>query len=397
MASLSEFSAELREQMEELDGLMQGVATQLDANSREIAAKKEERTALIREAALRLLPDLTAASFARVLAQQPSFMRAEEATSLVASEKDSVRQRLTRLETRFDPAKYDRAKAALELKIATGRDELEKIIQPEFANFEGLASFRIIKRLIAAGYGTGTYRYRWWNSQFYADWREADEAVEEAKYKDWDSLKLAFVTARDNLEAVSGSYEQARADLRALEGLKSQHDELAAEFDRVPQMVLERLQTKLIGQLSGLDPMPNWLHKVADLDVQLAKLEEQNGSLGESRALMTKDMANMRSLRSKATGSGRREVPDKYLETLRTNRNRRSSGGGFGRSGSSSSPVIVYDSGSSFLDGLIFSELMHSFGDSHHHGGDGGYHGGGGFSGGGGGSSRHSIDPTMQS
>ena len=65
-------------------------------------------------------------------------------------------------------------KMELELKLEEAQTSLSAIEEP----FNELIRKTEVRRLVHAGYGTSEYEQRWYNLQFYADWKEADEIVE---------------------------------------------------------------------------------------------------------------------------------------------------------------------------------------------------------------------------
>jgi len=392
MAQLSEFIGELSETIGVLTEGINQVRGTIGTNNDRAKALQAAREQRIGELALQLLPDLQATTVQKLATRIAGFIDIAQVTAVVSEENATIEAQIARLTSRFDPATYDTRKARLESNLSTERDDLA-LLTPRLDEMKGIPD---LVRLIGDNYGTKRYRVsRIFNPiQFLGDWKAADRAVEEAKQKDWASLQSAYTNAAEDVRTSMDKIGQLNAGLEQLVDAHRQYDELQVALKAVPQAVLERLQTKLKARLASLDPIPFWMKDVARLNEQIAEAQAPNTQLNATLGKMSSDLAELQKVKTQASRSRKREVPDAYVQQLRTNRTSRGSfsGGGY------SSPTFVsyYDNNNGFFDGLIMGEVLGSLGNDgygygHHHGGFSGGGGGGGYG------SARDVDTSIQS
>jgi hypothetical protein len=347
MASRTEFLAELGKQITELGEALNQVTQTVGDNKREIDQLRVERDQQVRRNALALLPNLAPATLSSLERKIGKFVSASEAADLVAKDEQILRARFDRLKGSYDPATYEQQLASIQLKLENANDELT-LGRPPYDDLVGIPN---LVRLIEAGYGTGSYPYHFWNKQGRIDWKAADEVVEQAKLKDWASVRQAYDNAKrdfDMFKDAVGQLERAKA---ALENVKGQYDELQKALEGVPEKVLEQLQTKLIASLSSLET-----GSTSVLDEKIARLQDQNAKLNDSRTRMASDLASLQNVRTRTSRSRSNEVPDKYMGAIRSGGSR----GSFGSGIAASSPnfITVYNNGGSFYEGMFWGEML---------------------------------------
>jgi len=366
MAGIGEFIDELTASMNVLnEGIVQVRKTvaENEARAKALQTAREQR---IIELSQSLLPDLQPDTFQKLAGRLPGFADGNQVAAALSAENATIQTQIERLKGRFDPATYDQRKARYESNIGKERDDLN-LLRPTFDDLHAIDG---LARLVADGYGTSTYGVSWfWHPiQYLGDWKAADKAVETAKQRDWNALRQAYLSAKNDVDSSEEKIASLRDQMNQLEDARRQHDELQAALKAVPQVVLERLQTKLKARLACLEPVPFWMQDVATLNEKIEAALSPNTKLQDTLGKMSGDLASLQKLKTNASRSRKREVPDSYVQQLRTNRTARGSftGGGF------SSPTLVsyYGDNNSFLEGLVIGEILANNGGGNYDHGD---------------------------
>jgi DNA repair exonuclease SbcCD ATPase subunit len=368
MAGIREFVDELTASMDVLNKGIAQVRETVAENKARAEVLQKAREQRIIELSQSLLPDLQTATIQKLAARLPEFADSNTIAAALSAENATIQTQIDRLKGRFEPATYDQRKARYESGIGKEQDDLS-LLRP---TFDDLFAINDLVRLIADGYGTSAYSVSWfWHPiQYFGDWKAADKAVQTAKQKDWNTLRQAYLSAKNDVDSSKEKIAGLRDQMAQLEDARRQYDELQAALKAVPQVMLERLQTKLKARLACLEPVPFWMQDVAVLNGKINEALSPNAKLQDTLGKMSDDLASLQKLKINASKSRKREVPDSYVQQLRTNRTAHGSftGGGF------SSPTFVsyYDGSNGFLEGLVIGEILAS-NDRGNYAHDGGY------------------------
>lgn len=370
MATTRELSEELDQHIGSIRTSMEDIDRTVRTNTEAIARTRTQRKERMRAYAFSLLPNLSPATFQALSLRVTGFIGMAEAQAQIEREEGVFQRQIERHLTAFKPATYAAQQSEININLGCAREDHALARE----TFQELGAIDGLERLIDNGYGTSTYPHHWWNLQYYTDWRDADNAVEAAHVTDWDALRQQYRTMKNDVETHRRTIETYERELRELNEAHTRYDELIAAKDKVPQVVLEQLQTRLQAGLEGLEPIPAWMGDVQNMNASIARYEAENTDLQSTRAQLARDLVNLQGVKTKVMRSGRREVPDDYLTRLkqsgRHNRQTAASGRTVSRSPSpaSSYPGTThvhhhhhYSGDTSFYDALLFTELSHHY------------------------------------
>lgn len=355
MADKQEFLNELDEHLKGLRTGLEEIGQTITANAATVAALQQSRQKAIDDHVAALLPDLQVGTLAALNGILPGSVTAEQAQRLIAETRQAYQDQLDRLLAAFDPKTADAAKLQLELELQTAKEARDALLAP----FMELNLIPDLKRLVKSGYGTDAYRPRWWNVQFYSDWKAADAAVEEAVAADWTELRRRFTELETNLATMQDSVYGLEQKLTALVANQASLQNLTEALGKVPATVLEQLRVKLKAQLDSLDPAPDLLKDVVSFQKRLVAVQQENAQLQETRLKLSEQVAQLHKTREQAARSRSRTVPDNYVSAVRQARTSAASGG-------YQNVTHVYQNDNSFLNTVLMIEMMDHFSHSSH-------------------------------
>ncbi len=355
MATREEFLEELDGQTREMQAALEQVTTTVASNNAAIADLQSRRKALIHERVLNLLPDLSAPVLAVLAIKLPGFITAEQVEQTLAATRATYQSQLDRLRAEFDPAKFEAEKVRIDVDLIEIEPD-QKQIQEQLDECRAIPN---LTRLIAARYGTEWYGVGWWQRQYYRDWKAADLAVAAARKKNWKELAEGY----DDLVRTAAVINDRIAGLNAkkadLESKKASHRDLNEALAKVPETVLEQLRVKLEARLESMDPAPEWMSGVGVLSGQLLEMQGGNLKLQSARTKMTEQIGNLQRVRTQASRSKKREVPDDYVRNLRSKRVGSFGGGGSVFNRTAVQNYSCYDD--FFFDLMLFEQMTGYF------------------------------------
>ena len=348
MSTKKEFLEELATHVAGLQEGMEGIKRTIESNDAEIRANRDRRAQAIETLVTTLLPDLTPVTVAALAQRLPGFVTAAEVDKMRADWHRAYGDQLKTLLTEFDPAtaETDRMQVELDLKGAIeNRDALR-------GPFGQLTALLGLKRLIQSGYGTDGYAERWWNLQFYRDWKRADEILEATGTEDWTELRRRYLELETNLGALEEEAGGLQKRLDRLTDNAKLHRQLIEALAHVDATVLDELHVKLKARLDGVTD----LAETAAFEKRIAERQAENTQLQETRLKLSEQLTGLHQLAKQAKSSRLREVPDNYVQTLRDARYRPSAGG------TTPAQTVTYvQNDHSLLDLLIISEMASHF------------------------------------
>ena len=348
MPAMSDFVVGLENSEGGLRSDLETVASEIDTATARRVELEAARRATIRDCVLALLPDLAEATLGTLARRVPGCLTPTAAREAVREEIAACEDRLRDLGT-YDAAAEEARIHGLEAELRRIRAEAD-LARDVRDTFVGTTDVRY---LIDADYGRATYAQRFWNLQYYRDWKAADEAVERIGLKSWADVLAqhsANTRALATIESAARDAEYAIASaqmrIRSIEAAR-------LALGNAEATVLERWQVKLSARLDALDPAPPWMGSVAQADVEIAGLHERTLGLEAERSRLHAEIAGLAALRKRVIRSRQQTVPDEYFAGLAQIPRARYDG----------ATVIEYSSARdySFYDGMLYAQMMNYF------------------------------------
>jgi hypothetical protein len=258
-----------KQKMDELRALQQEIQLMqedIKDNATSLARYQQERAEKMQQWVEELVPDVGDLTLRRLEKRFGDVVSVESVGEFRAQKIQTLTQQMQRVRLRCDPEKYDQKKSLLEIKIAKVTEESA----PLRSHLAELNQLQGVTRLMVSRYGTPEYLHRWWQGDFYRDWRDADAAVETTRVASWYDLQKTY-------------FELTRAIAESDEALRGLHEELAtlnADTD-----VLRDLQT-------ALDTLPQHLVEWVRLKILVAL--EDNDAGESNRAVATINATRVR-------------------------------------------------------------------------------------------------------
>lgn len=356
MATKTEFLAELDAQIRSAREAQNQMGSTIDDNARTIADLQARRKDAVRGWRQRLLPDLKPETITALSAKLPGFtITAAQVEKMVEAAKAVYREQLQRLTDEFDVSKYGDRKRELEFQMAANEADGAPIREV----YDDLVSIPDLKRLIAVGYGTDDYACHWWQGQYYRDWKAADRAVAQGRASTWGDLMAQWHIRRDGKETLDRIAADLKASLADLEAKRASHQDLTAALENAPETVREQIGVKLEASIESIEhaaPVKHFMADLLEMYLQIRDMQDSNLKLQTSRSKMAEQVAQLQNVRARAANSRKREVPDQYVTSLRS---QGSISGGY----TGPSVVNVYQNNDNLLFDLLLIEQMTGYFD----------------------------------
>jgi chromosome segregation ATPase len=356
MAEMRHFLEELDRHLELLRSSIDHIGAQLEENATRLRTLREHREQRITDYLYELLPDTAPESIAALNRRMPGVLTVEQVRRALDDTRRTYQTQFDQLTREYDDSRYNALELQFEHQLGEERESLNNLKD----SLDSLHRKTSIARLVKSRYGRPDYPYRWYHGEYYRDWREADEAVEKTKTRDWNELAERYTAQVSAVETLQESVTSLDTKLTLLRRKRAQYQELSDALPRIPEIVLERLRTKLRGHIEGLSSMPPGLSDLPANSTEITRLLEEGNRLQESRGELMKQLTNLQMVRGQASGSTRRHVPDNYLDDLRSYPPPNPSAHW---SGPASVHVHQHSSNGGFLTGLWFGEMMSFFSD----------------------------------
>ena len=347
MADKQEFLNEIDEHANDLRTALGRIDTSIAANARETTELKLDREQRIRTTVQTILPELTEVTVYAANVRSPGLVSWSQVEQMLKESSATYQRQLDELGTRFDPAQAASRKAAIETELLRNEDDLRSVKAP----FDDLCRVPEVTRLVDDGYGTASYPFHWLNLQYYRDWRAADKAAEQAGFDNWSMLAAQYAQQSSDVVSVSEITKGKQAELEAVQADERSSNDLRRALTEVPDKVLEQLRVKLASRISTSTATGD----LVEFDQKLSDLQTQIVSLRDAQTALSKQLAELQQVRSRAAKSRKREVPDEYVTAVRQNRSSFASSGPV-----HSHTTYVYDN-SSFYDGLLYGQMLNYF------------------------------------
>ncbi len=352
MANRNEFLNELDAQTSGLQQGLQQITQTIGANELALQQKREARTSRIHDLAEKLLPDLESATLARAETQFPDSVSQKMVALTLLRNKSGYQKQISELRVRFNPDEYTSNIERLTVAMEVVKTDLNLVKEP----FENLKNIPHIERLISAGYETKDYVPRWYNIQFYTDWRDADLAMAKANVADWAALVDQYETQSSGVATLNQSLAMLEKEMSELKADMKSYTDLKTALENVTQGVLDQLRVKLAAYLDTRDE-PG--------DAQIRDLQQENATHQATRLEMTSHLASMQRARAQVVKSKAKTIPDSYIQDLRAtrysgSRSGSSSNSNFGSAGYNS-PVYVNQGSDRFFEGMYFGQMLDYF------------------------------------
>lgn len=242
-------SRELRASAEAEEKELQALIAENDRRRAEAERMaREEGTALART----LLPELTREALERVARTAGgAFLGRKD--PLAEREADRTRTAKELATLSADPEYADREVLLLELDER--RREAEDLSAPDREMLDRAAHPRL-DRLLASGYDTPAYSGRFWQLDYYRDWKAGDEVVERFPGKnEFREIREHLLEARKTV-AVFDARLTETADHRAgIEAKARRAEELSGRLERMDEIHLDAARERLREHLAAGDEM----------------------------------------------------------------------------------------------------------------------------------------------
>lgn len=315
MADTNAFVKELDEHIGSIRTSMSALDETITARAAKLKTLESRRREIIHSTVIILLPNLEVATIALLSQKLPGFITIEQVQQQTVEMEGTHRSRLENLSARL--ATYDSDLAKVQVDLSEARSDLSTL---ESA-FTGLAEDVDMAVLVKHGYSTERYRPKWHDMlsldfTFFKHWKKADELVAFYNAKDFNQLMQQYMGQTAALSAV----KTAEARLRDLRSVKATYDDVVKALNAVPKAVLDRIQSKLKAYLDTLSPVPDWMSDLVNVDSRVAALVTEQRADQDAHASISTDFTKLAGLKTKISRSGKREVPDQYVEALRSSR-----------------------------------------------------------------------------
>jgi hypothetical protein len=248
-----QFVSKAKEHVTHLQQLKQNIQTQRNEHNQELEALRAEHEKAINELAEYALPTLDNKIFRQVKEHLGyGQLLATSPIQKMAGEQEKAQKRLDHLnrEPRVQSAEiYIHPNTGnISLKLTESLEQL-KIIEQVLAQYNDEP--RLVK-LFESGYKTPQYKARWWNSEFYSDWKWGD-IYEEKFGKTIEMMSAEHQSfTRDKVTLEESSYE-LMAEKRAIEQLVAEHQQLTEMLADFPLYTLTQCRIKLAEHLRHSD------------------------------------------------------------------------------------------------------------------------------------------------
>lgn len=128
-------------------------------------------------------------------------------------------------------------------------DEYEEYAQPQ-RDILARAAHPRLERLLAAGYDQSQYQPRWWNLDYYRDWKAGDEILEKFPSKQrFSEVRFELSEARQSLEVLEPKLAELRTEIAAGEALEARVIEIGKLLETLDGRYLENARIDLIAFL----------------------------------------------------------------------------------------------------------------------------------------------------
>jgi DNA repair exonuclease SbcCD ATPase subunit len=358
MAQKREFLEALDEHASVMQRELEEISEGISTNKSAIRELNSRRTTRLGEIANELLPDINEGSIANVNRAIPNFTNLTQIRTRIEHDRADAQTRIARLQEHFNPDSYESERIGLETTLASAETDLKQIktaLQPYRQDDE-------VMRLVNSGYGTSAYPHKWYERQYYRDWSTADKAFAKFRKRDWQELASTINDLEERYATVQTRRDSIKRKLDQLNLNRTEHDHLKVELEQVPTRLLEMLRAQLQARLTTSPVDASLLGDIVQIDAQIAELEERNLGLQQNRTTLNDQITKLATLRSKAASSRTTQVPDEYLQQVRSSASR----AGHRSSGSSYTNTVVqhYNSGNDWLtQAVLYDTIMDHFHD----------------------------------
>ncbi len=313
MANKDDFLARVDEQLDRLKSWQDELEADVKRRREEIGQLRAKRSARLTELAGSLLPDLKKATLDRLHEKLPDSLSARQVAELREAQIQALEAQTRDLLAKFDPATYQARRLRLENDLEQEKGYQEPI-HSSLANWMAIPGFRI---LIERGYGTPAYRQSWLSLDYYRHWKRADEIAETFKVKGWPEVLAKYRELKENSDRIAATRADLEKQIAELDRNLKYHEELKNAAERVDDVVLEKARTKLSGLMDTLNPRPGWMSDLQEIDAAIAGHQKSiDEGLQSRRERIAEQTTQLQDLRLKVVRSGRRDVPDEYMNNL---------------------------------------------------------------------------------
>lgn len=352
MADKKQFLIDLRSHADTVQRWLDDLTSNTDQRNRAIGVLKENRNKIIETLVNELLPSLDNADVAKLQQRLPGILSAEDIRLIHDSEVASIQSRITR---NFVQSDYENGRHSLADRVDQENGKAKKYA-------DELNKVSDVKSLVERGYGTDQYKVKFYQAQYYADWRRADEIAEEMHVGSWEEVRHWYDDLDLKRSNAVDAANRAQSSIVSLDEAYQQHADLQKELANVNVTVLEKARIRVRAAIDTLTDNPSWMSKVRDIDKEILDQQAELTKLQEQRRPMSEELTKLQKLYADAAKSPQKTVPDQYANMLRTQRTQYHGGYRGGSGGSDNNWMLTY---------LFYDHLFNHFGgSSHHHGGD---------------------------
>lgn len=248
-----QFVSKAKEHVNHLQQLKQNLQTKRQEHNQELEALRVEHEKAIVELAEYALPRLDDEVFRQVkdMLGYGQFLTTNPLQTM-QSEQTRMQQRLAQLnqDPRVTSAEiYIHPNTGnISLKLQESNEQL-KVIGQVLNQYN--AEPRLLQ-LFESGYKTPAYKSRWWNSDYYSDWKWGD-IYEEKFGKTIDAMNAEYQSFSRDKSTLEESVRDLTKEYREIEVLVMEYKELTEALKDFPRYILTQCQRKLTNHLRHAD------------------------------------------------------------------------------------------------------------------------------------------------
>ncbi|HYO91005.1 MAG TPA: hypothetical protein VEQ40_05185 [Pyrinomonadaceae bacterium] len=252
--SATDFIRHARSQLHIVDGAIKEVETSQRQHQEQMKALQEARDKALDELVELSLPALTREAFASVASltgyrqfetndpfERMERRRQELSLRVVTIEAD---QRYQRREQLLDPAAGD---------LILKRNELEsqlKIMDETLSRYDAEPEFA---GLVHRGYDTEQYSLKWWQLQYYRDWKHGDIITEKFGQQAFRDVLYGYNQVRAGRAEVYQDYQLIRHQIAEIESLVAERSKSLTDLENIEVDTLNACRQQLREHLEYID------------------------------------------------------------------------------------------------------------------------------------------------
>ncbi|MFN7947835.1 MAG: hypothetical protein U0Z53_20970 [Blastocatellia bacterium] len=308
-----DFIAQGSSQIESLQQWLDDTTRAIEKCHTDMAEYRELRQQALNELSVELLRDLKPETITRLQREWNFALESSWPQAEMARRRAEISARLAELSSFADADWYEGERLQREVRADAARKDLSEIE----TGYRPMLETKGLESLINRDYEGPGYQARFWQPEFYRDWKRADEIVAELDYESWSKLRDVFMQLREGYLAAKAASDEAAAQLQQLEQNRQQYLNLNAALGSVENDVLELCRTRLRAQLDLASREHPRLRELSRIEAAMSELEEKiSHELQPLRSRIHDQMIALQQILARARRSRQDSVPDDYARVV---------------------------------------------------------------------------------